>query len=182
MRPQLGRLWSMAHTQVRGHQDHPPSLRTHTGAPPRAFHDSPSLPATRGNLTITVGIDKQKTIPYRRIVHILCPYEGVLLGNGLGHPASSEEKTKEEGGEPWHCASRGPSQSHLLILMHRHWSILQHGNYMAFNCHLQFLSSPVCWMGTGVGEEERVISHLICVTPMLLQYIHIQGSLPMGWL
>ncbi len=43
-----------------------PLLQTYTGtgAPLRAFHDKgPSLPAKRGNLTIVVGVDKQKLIP-----------------------------------------------------------------------------------------------------------------------
>ena len=71
--PQLGRLWLTVPAPVRGHRDHPPpSLQTYTGAPSRAFHDEgPSLLATRGNLTIVVGIDKQKTNSYRGIVHIL---------------------------------------------------------------------------------------------------------------
>ena len=66
----------------------------------RAFHDEgPSLPATRGNLTIVVGVDKQKTNSYRGIVHILRPWWKMYYSEySLGHPASSEEKRKEEGG------------------------------------------------------------------------------------
>jgi hypothetical protein len=65
-----------------------------------------------------------------------------------------------------HCATHGPSQCHLLILMHRHWSRSQHGINMAFDCHLQFLSSPVGSTGTGVGRRRK--GHL---SPDL-RYIH----------
>ena len=53
----------------------PPHHSRHTRALSRAFRDKgPSLPATRGNLTIVVGVDKQKTVSYRGIVHILRPW------------------------------------------------------------------------------------------------------------
>jgi hypothetical protein len=71
-----------------------------------------------------------------------------------------------------HCLTHGPSQSHLLILTHRHWSRSQHGKHIAFDCHLQFLSSPVGSTGTGVGRRRK--GHL---SPDL-QYIHASSIHP----
>ncbi len=65
---------------VRCHHDHPPILQTYTKAPLRAFHDEgPSLPAMRGNLTMVDGVDKQKTVSYRGIVHILRPWRNMYF-------------------------------------------------------------------------------------------------------
>jgi len=61
--PQLGWLWLTVPSPVRGHQDCPPITPDIYQSPPSAFHDEgPSLPATRGNLTIVVGVDKQKKL------------------------------------------------------------------------------------------------------------------------
>jgi hypothetical protein len=65
-----------------------------------------------------------------------------------------------------HCTIHSPSQSQLLILTHRHLSRLQLGKNMAFDCHLQYLSSPVGSTRTGVGRRRK--GHL---SPDL-RYIH----------
>ncbi len=72
-----------------------------------------------------------------------------------------------------HCATHGPSQSHLLILTHRHWSRSQHGKNMAFDCHLQFLSSLVGTTGTGVGSRRKGL-----LSPPDLRYIHASSIHP----
>ncbi len=71
-----------------------------------------------------------------------------------------------------HCTTHGPSQIHLLILTHGHWSRSQHGKNMAFNCHLQFLSSTVGSTGTGVGRSRK--GHLL----PNLRYIHASSIHP----
>jgi hypothetical protein len=89
-----------------------------------------------------------------RIISIPMCKDGYLLCHPMPHVKWEHQSNVPIQGLS-HCTTHGPSQSHLLILTHRHWSRLQHRKNMAFDCHLQFLSSPVSSTGTGVGRRRK---------------------------